>query len=113
MEAFSNCSLVCKNSSDSSVELCDTYCVNLGALKAKISISLDTNPLRAELYWKQTKANRIFVLYSNGNYISKHFFALFPIEEPSADDTAQQEIQLTHYKPKYIRTVYLDFSWQM
>lgn len=47
-------------------------------------------------------------------YISKHSPALFPIQEPSADDTAQEEIQLTcPYKQKYVRSIYLDLSWQM
>lgn len=47
-------------------------------------------------------------------YISKCSFALFPIQEPSDDDTAQEEIQLTRlYKQKYIGSIYLDLSWQM
>lgn len=39
VEAFSNGPLTCKNSSDPSAELCDTYRVNLGLLKAKICSS--------------------------------------------------------------------------
>lgn len=68
----------------------------------------------AELYWKQAKATKFFVLYSSGNYISKQSFALFPMQELSADDAAEYEIQLTHpYKQKYIRSIFLDLSWQM